>query len=64
MDGIFEMTCRTCDTVFNFLTSNCGTGASWDLFKCAQCGQLYAEKNKPGGFFPEEILNDKRIILI
>ncbi len=62
--------CLVCGTLFDSLESDCGAGTSWTILKCVnpECKQLHAEKmhtyGMNDGFFPEEVLNDKRIIKV
>ncbi len=57
------MICEKCDTKFDDRLSSCGTGISWDLRKCPECGQLYAEAYL-GGYIPIEAQTDLEIIVI
>ena len=60
---MFDMICQKCGCTFNYLAASCGTGWSWNLYRCPHCAQLYAA-NQPDGFIPAEVLNDKEVIVI
>lgn len=57
------MKCKKCDTEFNAVMASCGTGYSWNLYKCPNCEQLHA-KALTFGFLPKEVLQDKKIVII
>ena len=57
------MKCKKCDSEFNAVMASCGTGYSWNLYKCPDCEQLYA-KATTNGFLPKEVLQGKRVEVI
>ena len=63
MKALFEMICQKCSKVFDYLVASCGTGQTWNLYRCPHCGQLHAEA-KVNGYIPDEALKDKEIIVI
>ncbi len=58
-----NMICKKCNTKFDDRLSSCGTGITWDLRKCPECGQLYAQAY-PKGHIPIEVQTDPEIIVI
>jgi len=58
--NLFDMTCCTCKTPFNYLVASCGTGYSWNLYRCPHCGQLQA-KAENGGYIPQAIYDDPEV---
>ena len=60
---LVKFECRKCKKDFGSLESSCGLGWSWGLYRCPHCHQLHAMAFI-GGFIPDEVLNDKEIIVI
>jgi len=58
-----RMKCINCKKKFNRFSANCGTGYSWDLWRCPYCKQLQAKKI-PGGFIPKEVYNDSDVKIL
>jgi len=64
LSKLFKMECVTCESEFNSLSSSCGTGYSWTLHKCPNCGQLHAKALGDTGYVPSQVKNDKKVICI
>jgi hypothetical protein len=57
------MKCKKCGNFFSKISSSCGTGWSWDLFKCPHCEKLYATCPS-WGFIHPQVLENKDIVIL
>jgi len=52
------MKCPKCGKIFDRVFDSCGTGTTWSLFKCRNCGQFVAT----GRIIPKEALDSSVVV--